>query len=484
MQDANRASTSLTWIAVGGFVLLALLALTVPIDHDEGQYIAATRLVAEGWRPFLDFPYLQTPLQPYVLAPLQWLFPGHLLIASRNANALFVTGAAWLAGKAAIRLSGRQDIGWLAALLVLLCDSVQFGGSVARNDALPLFLFALGLERLFSGRLLVAGLALGLAASAKVSYALPAAAAAAVMLVQYRAHGPRRVGALIAGLFLGGLPTLIFLFADPHKTWFYIVTYSVDAVRAFQTLNGSLDQLGLGKRLLRFAKFAAMGPLILLLLLALRDAAQKSRRPDAMIVAVFALALLAALLPMPMYRQYLVPVVIPTILVLAASGTLERALTWRRPALLVSLGVAAAAGTFRSAKEAITTPADERPLAVDANARAIGELVRASGGRTIASLDAVRASDSGLALDRRLAPGPFLFRAGNLAACDNQFLCPVTFDDLTSLDRVPPAAVVTGSEREEIGSLRVGLDGPLDNWALSHGYHAQRVGPSTVWIRP
>lgn len=479
-------------VAVLGGLFLAILALTVPIDHDEGQYLAATRLVAEGWHPILDFPYLQTPLQPYILAPLQWLTPGWLLISSRLANAVFVGLAAWLTGRTAEALSGKPSTGVLAALLLLFCDSVQFAGSVARNDALPFLLLAVGVERLWSTphpghwRMGYAGLALAAAASCKISYALPAAAIAATTLFVHGRTGPGRVLAMLGGMVLGAFPTLIILAAAPRQGWFGMVAYSVDAVEAFQTLKQTPEQLSWPVRLARFAKFAALGPLLFLLVLAALTALRR-RCPDRSapyIGPLLIASLVAALLPMPAYRQYLVPLVIPLLLWLAARGSLGAVLVWRRPVLVTLLVIFAVAGTFRSAREAITIEPNDRPLAVAAEARAIGTVARQVGAATIASLDAVRATDSGLAIDRRFATGPFLFRAGNLDACRDTRLCPVTFANLAPLERHPPNVIVTGSEARPIGPLEHGLDGVMAKWADQNGAKPVTVGQSVVWLMP
>jgi hypothetical protein len=289
---------------------------------------------------------------------------------------------------------------------------------------------------------------------------------------------------LIAGLLLGGLPTLCVLATDPHRAWFYMVTYSVDAVRAFQTLNASLDQLGWTRRLARFVKFAAMGPLLLLLGVCLRDLFRRNSRASSLLRTIFGFALLSAILPMPMYRQYLVPLVVPAILLAVASGGLGRALDRRRTAVIGGLVVLAALGTFRSAKEALSTNEGERPLSVEVDAHRIGALVRANGGATIASLDAVRASDSGLSLDRRLAPGPFLLRAGNLPACVDRSLCPLTFASVDGLGEPSPDAILTGSESRPIGAFQQGLDGTLVEWSRSKGYRPHPVGQSVLWLKP
>ena len=71
------------WSAV--FLLLALLALARPVDHDESKYVAATVLALRGL-PYRDFAYLQTPLQPLLFAPVAMLAGGGVWNALRLVN--------------------------------------------------------------------------------------------------------------------------------------------------------------------------------------------------------------------------------------------------------------------------------------------------------------------------------------------------------------------------------------------------------------
>src|SRR5437867_2057688 len=79
------------WLAaLAALALLVLTGLFLPLDHDEGQYVAAAWLVHRGLLPFVDFPYLQTPLQPFILAPAAGLVPGWMWLSSRLINAVAV----------------------------------------------------------------------------------------------------------------------------------------------------------------------------------------------------------------------------------------------------------------------------------------------------------------------------------------------------------------------------------------------------------
>ena len=189
---------------VSAALLLGISLLTRPINHDEGQYVGAIALMRSGL-PYRDFAYLQTPLQPLLLAPLSLLPAGWLLVGGRIANALF----GWLSlALLLLGLRGRTP-SWaaLAAVVALACTDVfLFGSSVARNDALPMMLLSAAVAVLLQpGTLgqrsyLAAGLLLGLATSAKISFALPAAGAGVFLLAQWRKTGWRPILSFAASL--------------------------------------------------------------------------------------------------------------------------------------------------------------------------------------------------------------------------------------------------------------------------------------------
>lgn len=206
----TAARSRKAWVFLGAIGVMAALSLLTPLNHDEGQYIAAADLVAKGLLPYRDFPYLQTPLQPILFAPIAWIAPGWMLIASRLTDTICVAVAILLIGQTASALAKDERAGVVAMLLALVTDSVLFAGSIARNDALPLLLLTGALERLYAspgplrpGRGFVVGLLSAAAASAKISYAFPAAAICAQAM--WRAREPvhrRAMFALLAGSLL------------------------------------------------------------------------------------------------------------------------------------------------------------------------------------------------------------------------------------------------------------------------------------------
>ena len=125
-----------------------------------------------GW-PYIDFAYLQTPLQPILLAPLSVVPAGWLLVAARIANGLFALGTLWILGSALKTRARPESI--VIALSALVCtEPFLWGASLARNDALPMLLQAGAVAFLLRGlhqrrqlfNLSLGGLLLGLAVSA------------------------------------------------------------------------------------------------------------------------------------------------------------------------------------------------------------------------------------------------------------------------------------------------------------------------------
>src|SRR6478735_2250833 len=108
------------------FVMLTLwliaLAIVRPLSVDESQYVAATALTAKGLLPYRDYAYLQTPLQPFAFAPLQWLFAGRVLLAMRLANVLLGGGTMLLVFGSARRLGASNGAAPAAAAMLAVCE--------------------------------------------------------------------------------------------------------------------------------------------------------------------------------------------------------------------------------------------------------------------------------------------------------------------------------------------------------------------------
>src|SRR6476469_11135913 len=108
------------------------LAFVRKLSIDESQYIVAAVLTSKGLLPYRDYAYLQTPLQPFAFAPLQWLFAGHVLIAMRLANALLGAGAMMLVFGSARRMGATAGAALATAAMLTTCEAFTWSAGVAR----------------------------------------------------------------------------------------------------------------------------------------------------------------------------------------------------------------------------------------------------------------------------------------------------------------------------------------------------------------
>ena len=466
-------------------LLLGIALLTRPISHDEGQYVGAIALMRSGL-PFRDFAYLQTPLQPLVLAPLSFLSAGWLLVGARVANALF----GWLSlALLLVGLRGRTPA-WaaIAAVAALACTDVfLFGCAVARNDALPMMLLSAAVALVLqSGTLgkwscLTAGLLLGLATSAKISFALAAAGAGLFLLVQARQSGWRPTLFFAVGGIAGLLPTVILALLAPEQFYFTVFTYSLQAPQQWWASVGYARLLTPSGKLHDLVKYSSSGSILPALLVAALDRRRDPRLIvlDCMIVG----GLIAAYLPDPAFRQYLVPVLPPLFARLAI--TLGHLRPKPRLALLICLGGFSIAGLS-------TTAADIRK-----SGRSGSELVRAvligravaegARGGLVATLAPELVAGSDVHLDRRFVTGPFLFRTDGALALEALRLgYSPNWRNVQLLQDESPSAIVLGTEAEPRPPKHPqGLDWHLERWARARGYSEHKLpGGINLFLAP
>lgn len=455
-------------------VLLALSLITRPIDHDEGQYVAAVALMRDGW-PYVDFAYLQTPLQPLVLAPLSTLPAGWLLVGVRIANALFA-----LSGLAMLLLTvrGRAPI-WaaLAAAGGFACTDVfLFAGSVARNDALPMALLA------GAGALLVqyssvgrwgfagAGLFLGLAASAKISFALPAAGAGVYLLWRVRSWGWTPFLLSACGGLVGLLPTIMLAVAAPERFYFDVFTYNLEAPQQWWASIGLGNRLTPSSKLMRLLKFASLGPILVALVVVALDRKRSSENVllDWMLLG----GLFAAYLPDPAFRQYLAPALPPLFARFALS--LAQLGARKRQVVLTLTTASAIVGVIPTIGNVVEAARNGNELA-----GAVGqarEVAKLAAGQTIVTLSPERVAGADTVIDRGFVTGPFLFRTeGALAANALRLGYSPNWQQFAATRAMPGAILVGGEKESRSPRHSAGLDATLIRWAQSRHYRELRL---------
>lgn len=455
-------------------VALIALALLRPVDHDESQYVAAAMLTADGWLPYRDYAYLQTPLQPFAFAPIAGAFGMVAWPALRIVNALLgvvVVAAAWRAMREA---DVDSRIATASAALFAVSDILLFSSGTARNDALPAALLAVALIPMLRvergagtrGGAVLVGLLLGAAAAAKISYALPAAAYGAYALV-VRRHRPGWIalGAVPTALLVGWLAALA-----PDAFRFGVFTFPADAPAEYYAAAGRAWKLSGATKLVDVLKFLALGPALLavvvILLSALRNSGRSTHpRPlgkerrllDLLILA----GLIAVLLPAPTWRQYLLPMLVPLFVRLGLVWQVRPpARGWR-----IAAAVFACAGLAPSVEAVAKGGNLGEGLAV---ARALRDH------KGVATLSPQLLSRPP---DRRFATGPFYFRSRTLlTAPEERALHLISRSRLEELTADPPVYVLIGGEGQWSSGDDT-LDAGLEHWAVANGYRLdQRIG--------
>jgi hypothetical protein len=463
---------------IAATILVAASALLRAANKDESQYVAAIALIRQGW-PYVDFAYLQTPLQPLLLSPLALLPAGFVYAGARAASAVFGLGTLVILFASLRGRAGGASA--LVALAALACSQpFLLAASLARNDSLPMLLIACAVGTLlFAIRersvraFAVGGLFLGLATSAKISGALPAAGAVLFLVIRGRSYGIRSLAAFGAGALAGLLPCIVFALAAPSEFRFDVFAYSLQAPVQWWTSVGRAAGLEPAHRIVRLIGLAAQGSMLVALAAALFDRRRGDDRLllDLMIVG----GIVGSYMPEPAYAQYLVPLLPPLFarFALALDGAPRR---WRAR-LFALAGAGSIAGLGFGASHI------NGRISI-AEAAGIGTRTAAlAGGGSIAALSPEFVAGVGARLDPRFAAGPFLFRtAGGLAGRAERLGHAVSWQDLQrSFERDPPAVILVGGEKAAHRPIHIhGLDSPLTGWALSQGYRPVPVGDGFV----
>lgn len=455
--------------------LFAALAMLRPLDHDESQYVAAAVLSAHGLLPYRDYAFLQTPLQPLLFAPLAWLAGPWTWPALRLANALLGAAAvACVAGAArAGGASARQAV--VAAALFATCDVFLFSIATARNDALPCALYAAALWLIVRGHkrpadLVAIGLLLTAAAAAKISYALPVATYAALMLGRARR---------LPWLAAGAAPVLLLVvwtfWQAPAGFVFGTLQFPAEAPQQYYLATGRPWKLTTLVKALDTLKFLALGPALLgIAAIAIRRPARPTLL-DALILA----GLLSALLPTPTWRQYFLPMLPPLFVRLAQIWS-------RRPPLRAERVAAVALACAGLAPSAAAIAAREGSIAgAMRQSRAVAVSLTAAGIRNgeVATLSPQFLPGAGLTPDPRFATGPFYFRSVGLLSADRERALHLVSG--ATLAAAPlPRVVLTGGE----GAWTSGdncVDRALEQEAIRRGYRPVPVERSglRMWVR-
>ncbi|TPG15741.1 DUF2029 domain-containing protein [Sphingomonas oligophenolica] len=466
----------MTGAAALSLIFLAL-ALLRPIDHDESQYVAAAVLTAHGLLQYRDYAYLQTPLQPLLLAPVAALAGSLAWPALRIVNALFGVVAVIAVAGAARTAGASRWLAVVAAGLFATTDILLFSIGTARNDALPAACLAVALwlalrpARTRAVAAAIGGL-LAAATAAKLSYAFPALAYGGYALVD--AHR-QRPGWVLAGVAPLALFVAWTLWLAPQGFAFGVFVFPQAAPDQYYRAAGRAWKLTASAKIIDFVKFLALGPALLSLIVV--GIARGTRRPVLPLVLIIA-GLFAALLPTPTWRQYLLPLLPPLFVALALVWTRQPPARWLRVAMAVFVGAGLAPSLIAIASGGGMVTAIRDGTAIRT------AMDRAGATGAVATLSPAFVPATARAIDPRFATGPFYFRSrGLLSPADERALTLVSRDRAAAAP-LPPT-VLTGGEGPWT-SGDAALDQLLADRARGAGYRKVAVPGDrfTLWIEP
>jgi 4-amino-4-deoxy-L-arabinose transferase-like glycosyltransferase len=402
-------------LALGLILLFAVLSVLRPVNHDESQYVAAT-ILARNALPWRDFAYFQTPLQPVLFAPFAAGMGALAWPTLRVLNAALGAIAVLMVDRTARAAGASPRMAVIAAGLFAGTDILLFSAGTARNDALPaaalagaLVLMVRAAQGQGSARhALLTGFLLAVAAGAKISYAIPAAAYFLWALLDRR-HRPAMVA-------LGALPIVALIgwmvAQAPEAARFEVLTFPALAPDQMYRDAGRAFKLSLAFKAIDTLKFLALGAALpAIVAVAVRWRRQEkelARLLDVMIVA----GLVAALLPEPTWRQYLLPALPPLFVRLALLWQRSPPGRWERVAFVTFF----CAGLAPSVEAIVLTLRDGAPMAnaVTDGARLAAAMDKQHVSGAVATLSPQYVAATGRPIDSRFAAGPFYFRSHGL----------------------------------------------------------------------
>ena len=312
------------------------VAMTRMVDSDEGAFLIAAKLVADGKLPYQDFTYPQLPLLPYVYATWMKLFGASWYGTRFFAALLGITLGAAIYWQM-VRLTARAPLALLVTGLFAASGlALSWYPTVKTLGLAALLLFLaysiIDWERA-RAKYLLCGLFLGLAVDTRI-YAIVIVLPLAVEIVRREPgrNAMRQIGWMVAGLAVALAPNLYFFLIDPDTFLFNIL--GIHMIRSGGAgAVGDLWQKASTALLLLTVQGSEGGTslqftILLLLNLAFLVSRFVFRERVPIPVSIAFLLILVSLLPTPTYTQYMclpLPFMIVNVGLLIAG--LERELT-------------------------------------------------------------------------------------------------------------------------------------------------------------
>lgn len=513
------------------FSLLFSRAMTTTLNHDEYQFVAGGELLAErGLLPYRDYPFLHMPYMAFANALVSRLteidfLAARLLTAAcglASAGLLFHFVFRLLEGKGKLVQSA---LACISVFLFVLNQAYIDANGRALNHALPNLLSLLALEAFYQGLkskrtglfFFFCGLMVGLAAGTRLTYALliPAFACVIFMIPFFSSReekftpwqvGLRNLLFFLSGVFVALLPVLILAVTAPSQFLFGNFVY-IRLNTGYRKVLEYGEAMSLLSKLAYFLKNVLSEPASFLLYsLALAFGIGvtlklvKTRDPrliPGVLVTLLSLCMvISAFGPTPTWPQYFFAPL--PFLIIGAMGLLALAFQ-RSPRLGWSLAGLIMLLTFANSSSAqiytdlnqLKAPQNWVPIQIHTFAQAIRQDLPEGKVLTLAPLFPLEA---GLDTYEMFTVGPLVWRSAHILSTEKrQEYGVIAYTELAQyLEDQPPDAILLGVEDRFDGFwiYNAGaLEGPLLEYAESHGYHPLEISPGfgedaeVLWIK-
>jgi hypothetical protein len=528
------------------FVLVWGLNMRRGLNHDEHQFVASAALIArDGLLPYRDFPYFHVPTLSFIYAAL-FGATDYLLLAARAFSIvcswltlalIFAAAVAWLRQPS---LALRLGIGAAAVLLLMTTPSFLHASGRAWNHDFPILLTLAAavlhvtwLKRAQHARtdpsqhahavspapalavppavapsaatrrapaapplwwLVAEGALLGLAASARLTFAL--ATAAFVLSIFFVLPWRTRqawwaVALFVAGALIGALPAFYMFAVAPAAFIFGNFTYAQLNTAFYREAAAAGAAQGLamtlGAKLLKTLEHVVTEPgnllLFLLTVFALWRARRHLRRAPELIFLLLLLLcfLVGAYAPTPLQQQYIYLLFPLALLIFLAALAYDA-----RPQLGAGLLAAAAlisavlaAPRYGEGLAVAFDPAEWFPLKVHARGEYAADLV---GRHPILTLGPIYPLEGRAPIYPEFVTGPLAWRvAPLLSAEERRGLGIVGLEELAAdLATQPPRAILAGLDNSDVDE-----EAPVVAYAEAQGYVPIPLpDEGTLWASP
>ena len=505
------------WGAVA-FVLALLLVLVWGLNmrrglnHDEHQFVASGALIArEGLLPYRDFPYFHVPSLSFLYA-LLFRATDYLLLAARSVSILcswltlvLIFGAA-LAWLRQLPPWWRVAIGGATVVLLMTTPSFLHASGRAWNHDFPILLTLLaavgqvgwlkraggsaGASRRLLWWPLVAGVLVGLAASARLTFVVAGAAFVlpVFLVLPWRTREAWfAAGMFCAGGILGALPALYMLGVAPAQFVFGNLSYARLNTAYYQQAAGAGAAMTLGGKLATTVEYIVTQPGNLLLVLLAAYGLWRARRQLRHAAELLFLLLLVpcflvgAYAPTPIQLQYIYLLFPLLALIFLAALAYDS-----RPRLSAGLVAAAAlisailaVPRYVEGLQVAFIPAEWFPLKVHARGEYLGDLV---GQRPVLTLAPTYPLEGHTPIYPEFVTGVLGWRVAPLLTPDERRQVGlVALDELAAdLAARPPRGILTGLDDSDADE-----EAPLVAYAQEQDYVPIALpDEGTLWASP